>query len=119
LLGSTHPKARHAASQEGWSDAPKTLASLKRGLLDSSNIHKIPWRNDSYPARAASAGRIAVSGVQAGQNGKAAGIDFANVKQADLTRLAGRRYGGGGNTLGCCVRPAFCRLHEIHAERDA
>jgi hypothetical protein len=48
-----------------------TLASPKRGLLESRNIHKILWRNDLYPARAASAGRIAISGVQADRNGKA------------------------------------------------
>jgi hypothetical protein len=69
------------------------LASVKRAPLDLRNIHKILRRNDSYPARAAIACGIAVPDGPIDRNRKAIGTDLANVRRADLTRLANRPAG--------------------------
>jgi hypothetical protein len=98
----------------------QTLASVKRAPLDSRNIHKILRQNDSYPARAAIAGWIAVSDAQIDRNGKPIGTDLANVRRADLTRLAswpagrlaGWPAGGRWSIIGAPLA-AGCGLHDI------
>src|SRR5664279_5994724 len=53
LMGSRHPKARSAASQEAWPKCGQTLGNVKTAGLGWRNIHKIPRQNDSFLARAA------------------------------------------------------------------
>jgi hypothetical protein len=50
MMGSPHPKARGAASQEGYAHGPELLDALKALRYGRRNIHKIWRRNGLFPA---------------------------------------------------------------------
>jgi hypothetical protein len=58
-MGTPHPKALRAASQEAWPDTGQTLGNVAQGSVRSEqyrrNIRKVPRRIDSYLAKAAGA----------------------------------------------------------------
>jgi hypothetical protein len=50
MMGSPHPKARRAASQEAWSAGPQSFETGNAGPASRRNIHKIWRRNGLFPA---------------------------------------------------------------------
>jgi hypothetical protein len=67
-----------------------TLVNVKRDLLDSRNIHKIPRRNGSYLARAAIAS--AMARLIARANRSAPIFPTSPHRHADLAEPAGEGY---------------------------